>query len=218
MENNDQNINTQVNTNNNGNQQEPNNTNKIVIILMALVIVGLAGYIIYTKFIQKDDNTKETNPTPTPIVTPKPTDNNQQVSDDVITKLDEYELDENNKEFVINNKTILLKVVDGKLFINNKECDSYHWGLDKVYLTNHFIIIEGGGQSVFYPAMINQNCDLIEIDGNPDTPTTSIEGLYLENGKLLATKYIDNGMEEESKTIKVELVYKNNKITIKDVQ
>ena len=91
-------------------------------------------------------------------------------------------------------------------------------GLDKVYLTNHFIIIEGGGQSVFYPAMINQNGDLIEIDGNPDTPTTSIEGLYLENGKLLATKYIDNGMEEETEKIKVELVYKNNKIIIKDVQ
>ena len=59
MENNDQNLNNQVNTNNsNVNQQASNNTNKIVFALMALIIVGLAGYIVYTKFIQKDDKTE----------------------------------------------------------------------------------------------------------------------------------------------------------------
>ena len=56
MENNDQNLNNQVNTNNsNVNQQAPNNTNKVVFVLMALIIVGLVGYIVYTKFILKDD-------------------------------------------------------------------------------------------------------------------------------------------------------------------
>ncbi len=58
MENN-QNLNNQVNQNNNVNQPIPNNnTNKIVFVLMALLIVGLAGYIVYSKFIQKNDNPK----------------------------------------------------------------------------------------------------------------------------------------------------------------
>ena len=69
MENNDQNLNNQVNTNNsNVNQPTQNNTNKIVFALMALIIVGLAGYIVYTKFIQKDDK-------------PEPKPNNTQEQD-----------------------------------------------------------------------------------------------------------------------------------------
>ena len=69
MENNDQNLNNQVNTNNsNVNQLTQNNTNKIVFALMALIIVGLAGYIVYTKFIQKDDK-------------PEPKPNNTQEQD-----------------------------------------------------------------------------------------------------------------------------------------
>ena len=56
MENNNQNLNNQANTNNNNvNQPTHINTNKIVFILMALIIVGLTGYIVYTKFIQNDD-------------------------------------------------------------------------------------------------------------------------------------------------------------------
>ena len=59
MENNNQNLNNQVNTNNgNVNQKASNNTNKIVFVLMALIIVGLVGYIVYTKFIQKSDSHK----------------------------------------------------------------------------------------------------------------------------------------------------------------
>ena len=49
MENNNQNLN---------NNEKTNNTNKIIFALMALIIVGLVGYIVYTKFIQKEDKTK----------------------------------------------------------------------------------------------------------------------------------------------------------------
>ena len=72
MENNDQNLNNQVNTNNsNVNQPTQNNANKIVFTLMALIIVGLAGYIVYTKFIQKDDK-----PEPKPNNTQEQGNNN----------------------------------------------------------------------------------------------------------------------------------------------
>ena len=61
MENN-KNLNSQVNTNNIENQQMQKNygNNKVLIILMALIFVGLAGYIVYAKFIQKDDNNQPT--------------------------------------------------------------------------------------------------------------------------------------------------------------
>ena len=62
MENNNQELNNKINTSNN--QQVHSNNNKILIILMALIIVGLAGYIVYIKFIQKSDN-PEVKPTNT---------------------------------------------------------------------------------------------------------------------------------------------------------
>ena len=70
MENNNQELNNQVNTNTNK-QVQPNN-NKILIILMALIIVVLAGYIVYVKFIQKGDN-----PEPKPNNTEENGINNQ---------------------------------------------------------------------------------------------------------------------------------------------
>ena len=139
---------------------------------------------------------------------------------ETITKLEKYELAENNKEFVINNETILLKMVDGKLFINDKKCDSYQLGIDKVYLTNKFIIIEGGGQSVGYPYIINEKGTLVEVSGGlSDVPTVSIENIHLENGKLIATKTnYDEVNLDNTKTTKVELIYENGKAEIKEIK
>ena len=56
MENNNQNLNEQVNHNNDDNQQIKTSNNKNVLIaLMALIIICLVGYIVYAKFIQKND-------------------------------------------------------------------------------------------------------------------------------------------------------------------
>ena len=73
MEDNNQNLNNQVNTNSIENQQMQNNNgnSKVLIILMALIIVGLAGYIVYTKLIQKDDK-----PEPKPNNTQEQGNNN----------------------------------------------------------------------------------------------------------------------------------------------
>ena len=76
MENN-QNQNNQVNTGNINQQVQSNNNSKIIITIMALIIVGLVGYIVYAKFIQKSDN-PEPKTTDTPTVTPTP--NNTQES------------------------------------------------------------------------------------------------------------------------------------------
>ena len=57
MENNEK-LNNQVNENNNINQSVQHNNNKILIIIMALIIIGLVGYIVYAKFIQKNDSSE----------------------------------------------------------------------------------------------------------------------------------------------------------------
>ena len=69
-----------TNTNNSDNQQiqKNNDKNKVLIVVMALIIVGLAGYIVYSKFIQKDDNLKS-----------KPTDTNTQENDQSNSKNDD---------------------------------------------------------------------------------------------------------------------------------
>ena len=60
MEENNLNSNNQMNTKTNVNQQTQSNksNNKILFVVMVLIIVGLAGYIVYSKFIQKNDNPK----------------------------------------------------------------------------------------------------------------------------------------------------------------
>lgn len=67
MEENNFNSNNQMSTSNNVNQQvQPTKSNnKVLFVVMALIIACLAGYIVYTKFIEKesdkpkDDNTQE---------------------------------------------------------------------------------------------------------------------------------------------------------------
>lgn len=76
MENNE-NLNNQVNASSIGKQVQSNNNSKIIITIMALIIFGLVGYIVYTKLIQKNEN-PEPKPTDTSTVTPVP--NNTQES------------------------------------------------------------------------------------------------------------------------------------------
>ena len=67
MENNE-NMNNQINSNTQPVQNK--NSNNALFIIMAILILGLAGYIVYTKFIQKGDEPKSDNTTPSPVVTP----------------------------------------------------------------------------------------------------------------------------------------------------
>lgn len=126
MDNNNQNLNNQVNQNNNNNinQQMPNNnTNKIVFVLMALIIVGLVGYIVYTKFIEKDDNTKPNNT--------QESSNNQIVEDNTEINDNTNNQENNNTETNLNqneqqstNNNVdknIYKTADGKHTLNIKD-------------------------------------------------------------------------------------------------
>ena len=82
------------------NNQEFNVTSKqnnsILIIVMALIIVALAGYIVYTNFIQKTDN-----------VSPK--DNNTEEKEKIVEDI----VEEYGKEYKITEK-VTYKSKDGK--------------------------------------------------------------------------------------------------------
>ena len=229
MENNE-NMNNQVNETNNvqGSKKSNNKTIGIVILIIGLLLVGIA---VYKLFIEKPDS-NEPKPTDSPTVTPTP-NNNQSENDNEVeayennsdSELLSYELDGTNKKFIINGKNVLLKTVEDEsfskiIYINDQKTDYYYDDSYKIYLSKNLIILEGGGQTSGYPAIIDENGKIIEVSGNPDTPTSSIEDLRLENGKLVATKYydIDEMDLDNTKKIQVELVFENGIAQFKEVK
>ncbi len=229
MENNE-NLNNQVNETNNI-QEEKKNNNKtigIVVLVISLLLLCFAGYKL---FIEKHD-ASEPKSSDSPTFTPTP-NNNQLENDNEVeayennsnSELLSYELDGINKKFIVNGKNVLLKVVEDEsfskiLYINEQKTDYYYDDSNKIYLSKNLIILEGGGQTSGYPVIIDENGKIIMVSGNPDTPTTSIEDLHLENGKLIATKYydIDEMNLDNTKKTKVELVFDNGLAQFKEVK
>jgi len=182
--------------------EEKKNNKLLVIILLVLgsiaVLVGIC-LLVFGKTDEKpknDDNIEE---------------NNAMVYENTAdTKLMAYEINETNKEFKLNGKSILLKKIEEVLYINNEEISSLKFGVDNIYLRKDYMIVEGGGQNIGYPYIINENGKIIEIAGGVlDNPNNSIEELHLENGKLVATKHADTD-------IKVEIVYDGVSASIKE--
>ncbi len=229
MENNDQNLNNQVNTNNIENKQMQNNNgnNKILIILMALIIVGLAGYLVYEKFIQNSDspapktgNTQEQDNGSSANSQYENTDentelNNQVKDDSKITKLEKYELSKSNKEFTIGSKKVNIKATDNNVYVDDKKV-TYYGESASVYVTNKFILIVNSAQLDTFPKAINENGQVIDIVGIEATPSRLIENLRIDGGKLIASRSDETNIEAGS-TI-VEFVYDMNKITIKEAK
>ena len=145
MENNDQNLNNQVNTNNsNANQPTQNNTNKIVFALMALIIVGLAGYIVYTKFIQKDDKSE-----PKSSNTQEQENNNSQ---DGNSNTQEQEV-KTNANYAVLNYQCKNEYCDGEDRINVKQLlktnDTVKTIYDDKNHKHHVILLENNNGNVY---------------------------------------------------------------------
>ena len=145
MEENNLNSNNQMNTNNNMEQQiQPSKgNNKMLIVLMVLIIVGLVGYFVYTKFIQKPDP-----------ITPK--DNNTQEKDDNVldNNTDEIVFEGENQSFVLKGDTIYTYDSNKKL-ISEKKYDKVIRGSDEtrgyialVYDNNSYYLIDKAGKMI----------------------------------------------------------------------
>ena len=164
MENND-NLNNQVNDKNIGQVSQSNN-NKVLIIVMALIIAGLAGYIVYTKFIQKNDNSE-----PKPNNTQEKESNCQKCKEcekcdsnvsqcncsnsitsclgDKITSLKKINLTTTNQDIKIGGKTFKIrKNSDGTLYVNDQEIydEGSAFVPDSVYLTDKYLFATVVGQ------------------------------------------------------------------------
>lgn len=188
-------------------EKKPSNNKKTIIILL-LIILLLICAVVYLLFIRKPNDSSDNNES-----------NNQQVNDNENktigvyentsdTELQVYELDENNKEFKLNGKSILLKNVNESLYINNKEPDDFTIGVNKVHLRKNYIIIEGGGQNIGYPYILNEDGKLIKIEGGiPDNPLNWIDNLRIDDGKLVATKNEEVSPTDPIRETKVEIIY-----------
>ena len=217
---NSENINHQANESNSTQEKKQNNSKTIgiVLLIIGLLLLGVGGYKL---FIEKGDkpNEKE-NSTPTSALTPTPS--NTQENDggnESIDNSNRIKINENNTDIEFNDKIIKLRTVDYVLYIDDKRIDSLDLNIIGAYVTDNFILLEAEGQNYWYPYAINKNYDLIEVNGNPDTPTCAIENISEENGKVIATKscYDDFNEGENDYEIKVEFVYETNQITIKEL-
>ena len=182
---------------------EKKNNKLLGIILLVLGLIAILVGICLLVFGKADEKPKNDNSIE---------ENTTMVYENTAdTKLMVYEINEINKEFKLNGKSVLLKKIEKQLYINDKKVNDLRFGVDNIYLRKNYMIVEGGGQNIGYPYIINEDGNLIEITGGVlDNPDNSIENLHLENGMLIATKHADTDT-------RVEIVYDGVSASIKEV-
>ncbi len=178
MENDNQELNTQ-----NNNELQNKKSNSVLVIIMGLIIIGLVGYIVYTKVIEKDE--------------PKPIDNTQEKENNNSKEQEETNTNENNEQEENNNtnekeennnkKTDVVgttyKTKDGKksLKITKKTADGYSaeyngiklniQGYDDYDKYGVFFGDKAGNGSQcgeYYLVVNNENQELINMDYDHD--------------------------------------------------
>ena len=194
---------------NNENLNNQVNNNNVLIIIMALIILGLAGYIVYTKFIQKSENSEL-----------KPNDTQEKECNcstsclgEKITSVKEIKLTTTNQDIKIGEKTYKIKTDDeGILYIDNEKV--YVYGNDfapsNVYLTDKYLFSTVAGQ--FYESIMYAIDEQGKIGVGSDDYTMEnfkvVDGyLHATGGKIvfggldlgvdmkdLLIKYIDNNL------------------------
>ena len=118
-----------------------NNTNKIVFVLMALIIVVLAGYIVYTKFIQKNANPES-----------KPNDMQEQGNNNS---------QEENTNYEVLNYQCKNKFCDGEDHINVKQLlktsDTVKTIYDDKNHKHHVILLENPNNGSVYLYLVDED-------------------------------------------------------------
>lgn len=178
--------NSQVTDNKDTNQSNKGNNN-VLVIIMALIIVGLVGYIVYAKFIQKGDEPKETNPTVTSTseTTPEPTNEPSSTStpsstpvsaDKNVYKTADGKHSLNVKDF--KNKSNPKLVYDGKT-INVAKDDSDGYGLKYEKIGKYALYGDGKGQCGEYIFIVNTETNtLINLDAKKNNRVEQIGNNY----------------------------------------
>lgn len=227
MEEKNMNSNNQMNTNNENNKLDKMNNRNIMIIIMALVIVCLAGYIVYIKFIDKmPDKPKEGNAQEqgNNNSTPTPTNENGNNDFDIISKFTQIELSSSNKEITVGNTALSIKSSDNSLLVNNKKIytseweDGTHTGYS-VYTNDksEYILIEDTYENICGDGLIVGaidskgefvNVERKELSNHPDVPSC-LGYIYLKDNKIYGTYSGDDiGNDSEEFSYEVEFIIK----------
>lgn len=218
-----------------------NKKEKIIIIILALVIISLAAFIVYDKFIKKEDKT--------PLVSNCDVEKTQVIENDTIT--DEINTEENcpvcekcEKEEVkcptcpknntnlkfYNSNTMHGDVMGvyskNKLFeLQEENGDS---GNDEIYETNDFYIVYiGGTQCAQRYAFFDKKGNTIKINSkytfeventanNSKIPTIQASQIYVKNGELIAKQYYEC-YTEDSIVKETKIIYSNNTISFEEI-
>ncbi len=125
----------------------------------------------------------------------------------------------NDNSFIkFNNRVIKIKFVDYVLYIDDEKIGSIDCDITAAYVTDNYILLEAEGQTHFHPYAINKDNKLITVSGNPDTPFCTINIDSVEKDKVFGIKACyDDFNDGEEYEIKVEFVYEENQIKIKEI-
>ena len=207
MENNNQNLNEQVNHNNDDNQQIKTSNNKNVLIaLMALIIICLVGYIVYAKFIQKNDTNapKDINNQQTDNTNKELENNNTGISKKLISLKSSC----NGISETYNNITVELKKIESEyrcqyeLKINGKKISADEAiEVESIEFYDNYVIVfttSDGGSSIYLVDTKNTNYDTYDgveyhhtedivgcpLGWNPNSYTSDDKGILIDGTSI----------------------------------
>ena len=180
------------NNDNLSNQQVQTKNNGVLIALMAIIILILAGYIVYTKFIQNDNNsvvksngTRECNCS----------NSSTSCLGEKITSLKKIDLTTTNQEIKIGEKTYKIrKDNSGIMYVDDQKINHRNESFypSFIYLTDKYLFATVTGQ--YYESVWYAIDEHGEIDISNDEYTMKnfkiVDGyLHATGGKLYSTEY-----------------------------
>ena len=184
--------------------KEPKKGNGLIIGLLVVIIIGLAGFIVYDKVIKKDEPKGNDTPVPTstpePVVTPTITNTPEPVATPTVTStpkpasndskkiaLEKKKISNKNTSYELNGKTLKIRTYDNSLYVNDAE----------VYKADIY-----DGTFKGFSIYINKNSEYAFIEVNHDNLCGS------DNG------YIDGAIDSNGKPFKIEVKEGNDYVDL----
>ena len=207
--------------NNNMKPEKKNNNLVIGLVTIIVILIGIVVYLLFFKGDSSEGNGSSSGiiptstPTPTPTATPTPTptatptstpaSSNQNV--DTITKLDEYDVKEENETILLKDGTINVKTHDSGFYANDERVfvtDAIGDGSKIIYKVYHndnfdyaFVSEYTKGQCTRYIAgAVNSKGEFVKVDYEDLDVSLCVSYIYLKDGKIYG-KFIDNETKNE---------------------
>ena len=149
---------------------------KILTILFLFAIILLVGIIVLLFIPEKGNNDKSSNE-----------------DSDVIIEYGFFNLSSDNQEFILNDKSINLKVDDSLLYINDKVVENVDaLNISEVFITDKYILIGSSGICGYYfsygilddGSIININNSIVLL--NDDVNSNEYDNVVYKNGLVYA--------------------------------